>query len=103
MEIYSLAMLCNVANLQVHPLDASYLRSYSIEACILQPECFKVVTYCPAGHGRYPQLGMVPGFGLPQGIPIAIAPTIAPTIPITIPSEIRKSIPKVTKSHKKGT
>ena len=48
LEIYSLAMLCNVANLQVHPLDASYLRSYSIEACILQPECFDAGSLLPS-------------------------------------------------------
>ena len=33
-------MLSNITSLQVHAFRSSDMRSYSFEACILQPECF---------------------------------------------------------------
>ena len=40
-------MLCNIASLQVHRLKSSELIPYSLIACILQPECFKVGCLLP--------------------------------------------------------
>ena len=41
-------MLCNIASLRVHPLKSTELIPYSLIACILQPECYKVGCYSPA-------------------------------------------------------
>ena len=41
-------MLCNIASLQMHSLKSSELISYSLIACILQPECYKVCCLLPS-------------------------------------------------------
>ena len=53
LQVYSLAMLCNIASLQVHPLKSSELISYNLIACILQPECFKVGCLLPGWNSIF--------------------------------------------------
>ena len=53
-------MLCNIASLQVHPLKFSELISYSLVACILQPECYKVGCLLPSWINNLPPTLMAP-------------------------------------------
>ena len=63
-------MLCNIASWQVHPLKSSELIAYSLIACILQPECFKVGCYSTAGQAfNLPFCGSSQILGSPEIIP----------------------------------
>ena len=47
-------MLCNITSLQMHPLKALELISYSLIACILQSECYKVGCLLPSWNHILP-------------------------------------------------